>query len=506
MGHRGYYVYRWRGWYFIHYNHLDSYPNVLGLMIHGEVPPGDCAAGVFDNWFGSSTKRFDDDLKRYGEKNCDQPQNDTFIEWIYEIDFDNLVFHIDSIPMFRLDCMPPAPDFCDYIAFNHYGGRAYPEKMPERYRYEANWITSPPEIGKDQLMAYKRLDATVTEDIIPLAMSVVSSTRIRLLEALIGTLMKRSGSLYRNIINLRNVSSRDYFTKASSHSIWLFAWSALSPPKYGNQWEAVIAGSHYPARVSKDDCLAVWFRENLCVFAWTHLDDEPNLKAAVVAITGCLRSQSRDSDTFGVAFSLFHCVVIRLDGKTGKVTHTGVLDFLPSWYAYSLSTPGITALARLSEYLDDLSLGHPDVAVCTTEPLHTQLPHELLAQISEYICGSDTLLAYAQASVQTRAACKAMLMKPWVVNLQLLAVHPDSVLCGGQDGSDKLSDSAHANGWEDEDEATIAYKFAYLSNAKFFTLDEKGADTVYSVSNRQYYRELLQGLNIAEGILKRSTE
>ncbi|KAK0496066.1 hypothetical protein EDD18DRAFT_229656 [Armillaria luteobubalina] len=394
--------------------------------------------------------------------------------------------------MFRLDCMPPARDFCDCIAFNHYVGRSYPEKMPERHRYEANWITSPPEISKEQSTAYKRLDVAVKEDIVPLAMSVVSSTRIRLLEALMGVLMKRSGSIQRNIVNLRNVSSRDSLTKASFHAIWLFAWSALSPPKYGRQWEAVIAGSHYPARVSKDDCLAVWFRENLCVFAWTHLDDERNLKAAVAAITECLRSRSCDSDTFGVAFSLFHCAVVRLDGKTGQVTHTGVLDFLPSWYAYSPSTPGITALARLSEYLDDLSMGHPDVTVRTTEPLHMRLPHELLAKISEYICGSDTLLAYAQASVQTRAACRAMLMKPWVVDLQLLAVHPDSVLCDGQDGSNKLSNCAHANELHDEDEDAMGQKFVYLSDAKFLTLDEKRADTVYSVSDPQYHRELLQ--------------
>ncbi|KAK0192618.1 hypothetical protein F5146DRAFT_511854 [Armillaria mellea] len=500
MGTRGYYVYRWKGWYFIHYNHLDSYPDGLGLMIFGEVPPADCDPGVFDKWFEAATKRFDGDLKRYkveerrretyevtGEFSISrqQPRNDIFIEWIYEIDFDNLVFHVDSLPMFRLDCMPSSHDFCDFISFDHYGGRAYPEEMPECHRYEANWITSPPEISNEQLTAYKRLDATVKEDIVPLAMSVVSSTRIRLVEALIGVLMKRTSSTRRNIINLRNVSSRETFTKASFHTIWLFAWTALSPPKYGKQWEAVIAGSHYPATVSKDDCLAVWFRENLCVFAWTHLDDEHNLKAAVVAITECLRSQSCDSDTFGVAFSLYYCVVVRLEGKTGKVTHTG-----------------ITALARLSEYLDDLSLGHPDVTVCTTEPLRTQLPHELLAHISEYICSSGTLLAYAQASMQTRVACRAMLMEPWVVNLQLLAVHPDSVLCGGQDGSDKSSNSAHAS----EDDYYRSQRFAFLSDAKFLTLDKNHADTVFSVSNPQYQRELLQGLIVAEGILKYPTE
>ncbi|KAK0458919.1 uncharacterized protein EV420DRAFT_1228027, partial [Desarmillaria tabescens] len=244
-----------------------------------------------------------------------QPLNDIFIEWIYEIDLDNLVFHVDTVPLFRLDCMPSADDFCRFISFDHYGGRAYAEQMPERHRYEANWITSPPKISDEQLEAYKRLEATVTvkEDIAPLAMSVVSSTRIRLLEVLVGMLMKRSSDTHRYIINLRNIPSRDSFNKASLHTLWIFACTALLPPKYGKQWEAVLADSHYPATVSENDCLAVWLRENLCVFTWTHLDDESNLKAAVAAITECMRSESRVSDTFGVVFSLFHCVIVRLE-------------------------------------------------------------------------------------------------------------------------------------------------------------------------------------------------
>lgn len=209
----------------------------------------------------------------------------------------------------------------------------------------------------------------------------------------------------------------------------------------------------------------MWLRENLCVFTWTHLYDESNLKAAVVAITSCLRSQSPASNSFGVAFSLFHCVIVKLEGETGKVSHTGALDFLPSWYAYSPSTPGITALARLSEYLNHLSLGHPDVAVRTTKPLHTPLPLEILTRISEYINDSTTLLEDAVASVQTRAACKAMLMTPWEKDLQLVAVHPDSVL---GDGSSPLARGVEVEGDDNEtkndDEDEFDNDFLYNSN------------------------------------------
>ncbi len=117
----------------------------------------------------------------------EHPEYNVFIEWSYEIDLDNLVFHINHTPMFRLDCMPSSDDFCRFISWDHYGERFYAENMPERHRYEANWHPSPPEISDEQLEAYKRLEATITGkgDISPLAMSIVSRTRIRLLEALV---------------------------------------------------------------------------------------------------------------------------------------------------------------------------------------------------------------------------------------------------------------------------------------------------------------------------------
>ncbi len=152
--------------------------------------------------------------------------------------------------MFRLDCMPSSDDFCRFISWDHYGERFYAENMPERHRYEANWHPSPPEISDEQLEAYKRLEATITGkgDISPLAMSIVSRTRIRLLEALV-------------VVQVPDTVEPNIFCD-------------------------------YPAKVSEEHSLAVWLRKNLCVFTWTHLYDESNLKAAIVAITTCLRPQS----------------------------------------------------------------------------------------------------------------------------------------------------------------------------------------------------------------------
>ncbi|KAK0438011.1 hypothetical protein EV421DRAFT_1972425 [Armillaria borealis] len=496
MGTRGNYIYRWKGWYFVHYQNYDSYPEGLGLEVLREVPPANCDPADFEKWSRQLAGHLDDELKEYKmeERRCgmhevsddyyishDQPEYDVFIEWSYEIDLDNLVFHINHTPMFRLDCMPSSDDFCRFISWDHYGERSYAENMPERHRYEVNWHPSPPEISDEQLEAYKRLEATITGkgDISPLAMSVVSRTRIRLLEALIGKTVGGMVARYRSF-NLQYIPSRDSFTEEA------YVPSTPSPSPLCRR------------AISKEHSLAVWLRENLCVFTWTHLYDEPNLKAAVVAITTCLRSQSPASNSFGVAFSLFHCVIVELEGETGKVTHIGALDFLPSWYAYSPSTPGITALARLSEYLDHLSLGHPDVAVWTTKPLHTPLPLEMLTRISEYINDSTTLLAYARTSVQTRAACKAMLMTPWVKGLQLVAVHPDSVLGDGSSPSARDVEVEGDDDEKDEDED----EFDFLYNAKFFTqiLDKKHPDSVFTVLTKQN-QEVFDGARISAELL-----
>ena len=39
--------------------------------------------------------------------------NTVFIEWVYKIDLDNLIFHVNAQPMFRLDNMPPSQIFLE---------------------------------------------------------------------------------------------------------------------------------------------------------------------------------------------------------------------------------------------------------------------------------------------------------------------------------------------------------------------------------------------------------
>jgi hypothetical protein len=122
MGTRGYRVYRHRGWYHVHYNHWDSYPSGtdncstvdtndrildsgLGVEVAGQIPRD---SENYKRWLEALRQELDSQLEEmrgddgpdgdhYGDYNYaitrKQPCNDLFIEWIYEIDLDNEVFH-----------------------------------------------------------------------------------------------------------------------------------------------------------------------------------------------------------------------------------------------------------------------------------------------------------------------------------------------------------------------------------------------------------------------------
>ncbi|TCD69319.1 putative NRPS-like protein biosynthetic cluster [Steccherinum ochraceum] len=126
MGTRGYIMYRYKKRFVARYNHWDSYPDGLGLDLLEEIP---CYPVGFEKWL-ESMKEFCQNLfdahdsKSKGNREISAEEwevndaatpNDIMIEWTYEMDLDNLVFHIDGEPMFRLDCMPTAEGFVEYI-------------------------------------------------------------------------------------------------------------------------------------------------------------------------------------------------------------------------------------------------------------------------------------------------------------------------------------------------------------------------------------------------------
>ncbi|KAH9004095.1 hypothetical protein EDB86DRAFT_2886612, partial [Lactarius hatsudake] len=94
----GYKVYRWRGWYFVYYNHFDSYPRGLGLQFLATIPKD---SKSFQGWLAKMRQHFDEIIEVHNKSELDEddendvttmtitkevPSNDLFIKWIYTID------------------------------------------------------------------------------------------------------------------------------------------------------------------------------------------------------------------------------------------------------------------------------------------------------------------------------------------------------------------------------------------------------------------------------------
>jgi hypothetical protein len=146
-------VYRHKGHYFVEVNDDDDgYPSNFGLDVLSEIPRG-VPKEAFEGWVKSTREHYDRQYKKgFVEVSEEQPENDFMIQWTYEIDLDNLVFHVDTQPLFRLDNMPPNNVFLRGISFDHFGNRALYEHTPVQYRYD--WRAPPPLPSPDSLIAY----------------------------------------------------------------------------------------------------------------------------------------------------------------------------------------------------------------------------------------------------------------------------------------------------------------------------------------------------------------
>ncbi|KAI0937791.1 hypothetical protein AcW1_003858 [Taiwanofungus camphoratus] len=134
MGTRGYIVHRYKRRWLVVYNHWNSYPGCLGVSVLLDIPtdPDEFQAWLIDargmvetrakEWEAMTDEErehcFDDFIA------LEQPVNDVSIEWAYEMDLDNLVFHIDGCPLFPLDHMPSEDIFLKSISIDNYGDRA----------------------------------------------------------------------------------------------------------------------------------------------------------------------------------------------------------------------------------------------------------------------------------------------------------------------------------------------------------------------------------------------
>ncbi|TFK39141.1 hypothetical protein BDQ12DRAFT_734981 [Crucibulum laeve] len=462
MGTRGYIVYRRRGWYIRKYNHFDSYPSGLGVEMLSSVPKDTKRYKV---WFTEEAARLDALIKKV--PNVDDthdadkiytvldnegdeidlmrspPCNDLFIEWIYEIDLDNEVFHVDSEPLFRLDHLPPEEIFLESIGFDSYRHRAYVASTPEEYRY--NWTASPPEVDAKLNELYHSLLTPSQADLpahmvcgLPEHLTRCETVRIRLYEALVGLCLKNStiASSLRRLESIRTRSEIPEMLKTLAVGLVALI---LHPIVLGHRIRTQSV-------ITRSIMEYTWVHQDVCVFIATHLNDESNRQAAIAEIITEIRCHSDVTRvTYGICFSFFHCVIVRID-VDGTVKHTDALPFIPSFYATSPSTNGITALARLFStlqvqlpklnksfrnrtpailaMLDNLPGMDKDNKEMKTSRIHEKFPVEVWSYIVHNLFELQDLVSAAEISPQSKAAVLNVLRYPSIGRYRLIDIIP----------------------------------------------------------------------------------
>jgi hypothetical protein len=139
---------------------------------------------------------------------------------------------------------------------------------------------------------------------------------------------------------------------------------------------------------------------------------------------------------YGVAFSIFHCVIISVDIQSGgRCQHTPALQFIPSWYADSPSTPGIIALARLG-FRIGLDLSHPtdsdSHATILSAPAKCKLPSggseigfafpaDICDEIVQYLYDPIDIINFGSLSPPCNVSAMRILLYPHVANHRLLS-------------------------------------------------------------------------------------
>ncbi|KAG1889393.1 hypothetical protein F4604DRAFT_1950313 [Suillus subluteus] len=252
-------------------------------------------------------------------------------QWIYEIDLDRNIFHIDGMPFFSLECLPDDEAFIQYISEDHYGNLACASQCLPEHKYKR---PTPPTVDNSDLTTYQSFMCT--------------GSHVALSDLLaINDFLSPGEHIRVSFLEVMLISDHNQLTDDQWSIAYFMASIAFVPLIFDD-----ILRVHRPELKRKE---FTWVREDTVVCIATHLDDERCLQASVSRLINEIMEQKDNSGGyFGIAFSVYHCALVKVvkDAHTMTFSHTNALQFLPSFYADSPSTPGITALARLGFRID----------------------------------------------------------------------------------------------------------------------------------------------------------
>ncbi|OAX35935.1 hypothetical protein K503DRAFT_867926 [Rhizopogon vinicolor AM-OR11-026] len=371
----------------------------------------------------------------------------TDIEYIYEIDLDRKIFHINGIPLFALECLLSDEVFLKHVSEDHYRNVACIPECPPEHMYKR---PTPPVVEDSEFSTYRSLVCIGTDvalsDLLGISdvLSPCEHIRASLLETIIGQCMARTtrnSCITKHDVRRTAVATFYQFILVSDHNqLTDQEWSTASFMANLAFIPQIFDSPTWPWTRSNHQSSSrkefTWIREDTVLCIATHLDDERCLFASISRlIDEILAQKDNPGDYFGVAFSISHCAIVKVVKYTHAATfgHTGALQFLPSFFADSPSTPGITALARLG-YRVDPALFMRAMRVYRYQPKkrHTDdpprkicssavLPPELWREIG-FLLQLHDLFAFGLVSKLCHGVASMVLCYPHICGYRLIDV------------------------------------------------------------------------------------
>jgi hypothetical protein len=259
---------------------------------------------------------------------------------------------------------------------------------------------------------------------VPMDLSSIERARTTLVEVLVTQCMAKRG-VGHGVRVLESVPDRDHISQSMLELALSLVNFAVGPP---------IPSLPCIPRINTLDF--IWIRKDVCLRITTHLDDEGNLQASIGDLVHHIdTTQDTAGTVYGVACSIFHCAIVRADKdeRGTSFAHTPALQFLPSFYAKKIYTPGIEALSRLGcqsngvEFLTAISEAYnlPHIThneLSGTRSLAAKVPVEVWTNIGRFITLPTDLVNLASISPRAMSAAADLARYPWVLEFRLVDV------------------------------------------------------------------------------------